>query len=70
MPITISTLVPDVARARVLTRASLRLDRRMASRIMTAIVDRPPGSVGARSQLGQELLHADGVVLPAGYSWC
>src|SRR5258708_17332774 len=41
----------DVARARVLTRASLRLDRRMASRVMTAIVDRPPGAVGARSQL-------------------
>src|SRR5947207_4834179 len=41
----------DVARARVLTRASLRLDRRMASRIMTAIVDRPPGAIDARSQL-------------------
>ncbi len=41
----------DMARARVLTRASLRLDRRIASRIMTAIVDRPPDAVGGRSQL-------------------
>jgi PrtD family type I secretion system ABC transporter len=41
----------DAARARVLTRASLRLDRRMAPRIMTAIVDRPAGAGNARSQL-------------------
>src|SRR3989442_10255711 len=39
----------DVARARVLTRASLRLDRRIAPRIMTAIIDRPGGVGAARS---------------------
>ena len=41
----------DVARARVLTRASVRLDRRIAPRIMTAIIDRPGGADGAHSQL-------------------
>jgi ATP-binding cassette subfamily C protein/ATP-binding cassette subfamily C protein EexD len=41
----------DMARARVLTRASLRLDRRLAPRIMTAIVDRPTEPAGLRSQL-------------------
>jgi PrtD family type I secretion system ABC transporter len=41
----------DVVRARVLTRVSLRLDRRLAPRIMTALIDRPSGSGGARSQL-------------------
>ena len=41
----------DIVRARVLTRVSLRLDRRIASRIMTALIDRPSGSGGARSQL-------------------
>jgi PrtD family type I secretion system ABC transporter len=41
----------DTARSRVLTRASVHLDRKIASRIMTAIVDRPGGSAGARSQL-------------------
>jgi ATP-binding cassette, subfamily C, bacterial len=41
----------DAARARVLTRASVRLDRRIAPRIMTAIIDRPAAAGGARSQL-------------------
>ncbi|MEO6712258.1 MAG: ABC transporter transmembrane domain-containing protein, partial [Mycobacteriales bacterium] len=41
----------DAARARVLIRASVRLDRRIAPRIMTAIIDRPAGAGGARSQL-------------------
>ncbi len=40
----------DVVRARVLTRASLRLDRRIAPYIMTAIIDRPGGLGTARSQ--------------------
>jgi ABC-type protease/lipase transport system fused ATPase/permease subunit len=41
----------DAARARVLTRASVRLDRCIAPRIMTAIIDRPAAAGGARSQL-------------------
>jgi PrtD family type I secretion system ABC transporter len=41
----------DVVRARVLTRASIRLDQRIAGRIMTAIIDRSPMAGGARSQL-------------------
>jgi ATP-binding cassette, subfamily C, type I secretion system permease/ATPase len=41
----------DMARARVLTRASLRLDRRLAPRIMTAIVNRPSAAAGARGQM-------------------
>ena len=41
----------DAVRARVLTRASIRLDRRIAPRIMAAIVDRPASAGGARSQL-------------------
>jgi len=40
----------DAVRARVLTRASLRLDRLMAGRIMTAIIERAPLLGGARSQ--------------------
>ncbi|WFU38081.1 type I secretion system permease/ATPase [Bradyrhizobium sp. CB82] len=41
----------DAVRARVLTRTSLRLDRRIAPRVMTAIVDRSAKIGGARSQL-------------------
>jgi len=41
----------DAVRARVLTRASIRLDQRIASRVMTAIIDRSANSGGARSQL-------------------
>src|SRR5438876_4701934 len=41
----------DATRARVLTRASVRLDQRIAPRIMTAIIDRPAAAGGARSQL-------------------
>lgn len=41
----------DVVRARVLTRASIRLDRVMASRVMTAIIDRRPTEGGSKSQL-------------------
>jgi PrtD family type I secretion system ABC transporter len=40
----------DAVRARVLTRASLRLDRLMAGRIMTSIIERAPQLGGARSQ--------------------
>src|SRR5215471_1800367 len=40
----------DMVRARVLTRASIRLDRLMASRVILATIDSTPGSVGARSQ--------------------
>jgi PrtD family type I secretion system ABC transporter len=40
----------DLMRARVLTRASLRLDRLLAARVMTAIIDRGAGAGGARSQ--------------------
>ncbi|MDA9397743.1 type I secretion system permease/ATPase [Bradyrhizobium sp. CCBAU 45389] len=40
----------DAVRARVLTRASIRLDRKIASRVMTAIIDRSAGVGGARSQ--------------------
>jgi PrtD family type I secretion system ABC transporter len=39
----------DAVRARVLTRASVRLDRRMAPQIMTAIINSPAGTAGARS---------------------
>jgi PrtD family type I secretion system ABC transporter len=41
----------DAVRARVLTRASLRLDRQIAPLVMKAIVDRPAKAGGARSQL-------------------
>lgn len=41
----------DAVRARVLTRASIRLDQKIASRIMTAIIDRSANFGGARSQL-------------------
>lgn len=41
----------DAVRARVLTKASIRLDRRIAPRIMTAIIHRPALAGGARSQL-------------------
>ncbi|MBR0872317.1 type I secretion system permease/ATPase [Bradyrhizobium tropiciagri] len=40
----------DAVRARVLTRASIRLDQRIAARVMTAIIDRSAGAGGARSQ--------------------
>nr|WP_246584001.1 type I secretion system permease/ATPase [Bradyrhizobium iriomotense] len=40
----------DAVRARVLTRASIRLDRKIASRVMTAIIDRSASTGGARSQ--------------------
>ena len=41
----------DAVRARVLTRASIRLDQRIAARIMMAIIDRSTCFGGARSQL-------------------
>lgn len=41
----------DAVRARVLTRASIRLDQKIAARIMTAIIDRSSSFGGARSQL-------------------
>src|SRR5213080_536227 len=41
----------DAVRARVLTRASIRLDRLLAGRIMSAIIDGAQNLGGARSQL-------------------
>jgi ATP-binding cassette, subfamily C, type I secretion system permease/ATPase len=41
----------DAVRARVLTRASIRLDQTIAARVMTAIIRRSAGAGGARSQL-------------------
>jgi PrtD family type I secretion system ABC transporter len=41
----------DAVRARVLTRASIRLDQTIAARVMTAIIDRSATLGGARSQL-------------------
>jgi ABC-type protease/lipase transport system fused ATPase/permease subunit len=41
----------DAVRARVLTRASIRLDQKIAARVMTAIIDRSANFGGARSQL-------------------
>src|SRR4051812_32999310 len=41
----------DAVRARVLTRASIRLDNTIATRVMTAIIDRSATAGGARSQL-------------------
>ena len=41
----------DAVRARVLTRASLRLDSRIAPKILTEIIDHPASAGGARSQL-------------------
>ncbi|MGY3411932.1 ATP-binding cassette subfamily C protein [Bradyrhizobium sp. GM5.1] len=41
----------DAVRARVLTRASIRLDQTIAARVMTAIIHRSAGAGGARSQL-------------------
>ncbi len=41
----------DAMRARVLTRASLRLDSRIAPHILTEIIDHPVWAGGARSQL-------------------
>jgi ATP-binding cassette, subfamily C, type I secretion system permease/ATPase len=40
----------DVVRASVLTRASIRLDRLLAGRVVTAILDSPAALGGARSQ--------------------
>ncbi|WP_025031917.1 type I secretion system permease/ATPase [Bradyrhizobium sp. DOA9] len=40
----------DAIRARILTRASIRLNQKIASRVMTAIIDRPTSTGGARSQ--------------------
>ncbi|WP_404554841.1 type I secretion system permease/ATPase [Bradyrhizobium niftali] len=41
----------DAVRARVLTRASIRLDQTIAARVMTAVIHRSAGAGGARSQL-------------------
>ncbi|MGY4258867.1 ATP-binding cassette subfamily C protein [Bradyrhizobium sp. USDA 4516] len=41
----------DAVRARVLTRTSIRLDRKIAPRVMTAIIDHSAKIGGARSQL-------------------
>jgi ATP-binding cassette subfamily C protein len=41
----------DAVRARVLTRASIRLDQKIAARVMTAIINRAANAGGARSQL-------------------
>ena len=41
----------DMVRARVLTRASIRLDRLVAGRVITAVIDRASSVGGARSQL-------------------
>src|SRR6266853_5278144 len=41
----------DAVRARVLTRASIRLDQKIAARVMTAVIDRSASFGGARSQL-------------------
>jgi ATP-binding cassette, subfamily C, bacterial len=41
----------DAVRARVLTRASIRLDQKIAARVMTAIINRSASFGGARSQL-------------------
>jgi PrtD family type I secretion system ABC transporter len=41
----------DAVRARVLTRASIRLDQKIAARVMTAIIGRSAALGGARSQL-------------------
>jgi PrtD family type I secretion system ABC transporter len=41
----------DAVRARVLTRGSIRLDRLIAGRVMTAIIERASAMGGARSQL-------------------
>src|SRR5947209_7384934 len=40
----------DAVRARVLTRASIRLDQKIAARVMTAIIDRSANFGDARSQ--------------------
>ncbi|HEX2890789.1 type I secretion system permease/ATPase [Vineibacter terrae] len=47
----------DTVRARLLTRASVRLDRRAAPRVMKAIVDHPASAGGARSQLLRDFDH-------------
>jgi PrtD family type I secretion system ABC transporter len=44
----------DMVRARVLARASLRLDREVAPRLVAAIIDRPDLAGNARSQLLRE----------------
>ena len=41
----------DAVRARILTRASIRLDRLMAPRVMTAAIERLPSAGGASSQV-------------------
>src|SRR5213078_2825313 len=41
----------DAVRARVLTRASTRLDQKIAARVMTAVIDRSASFGGARSQM-------------------
>jgi ATP-binding cassette subfamily C protein len=41
----------DAVRARVLTRGSIRLDQKIAARVMTAIIDRSANFGGARSQM-------------------
>ena len=44
----------DAVRARVLTRASIRLDQRISARVMTAIIDRSASIGGGRSQVLRE----------------
>jgi len=51
----------DAVRARVLTRASIRLDRLVAGRVMTAVIDRAAAFGGARSQLLRALNGRDDV---------
>jgi len=56
----------DTVRARVLTRASVRLDQRVAQRVMKAIVDHPASAGGARSQLLRDFDHLRQFVGGAG----
>ena len=51
----------DAVRARVLTRGSIRLDRLVAGRVMTAIIDRASALGGARSQLLLELRYVSAI---------
>ncbi len=64
----------DAVRARVLTRASIRLDRLLAGRIMSAIIEGAQNLGGARSQILRDfdtlpsIYHRGGPGLPCIFS--
>src|SRR3954465_14711073 len=56
----------DTVRARVLTRVSVRLDRLLAGRIMSAVIEAAPKRGGARSQLLSDFNHCGQLISRIG----